>query len=76
MKTENTPAGTQLIARWIHKADGQEHLIVEEPHTTAQAGTGWTSFYAANANGWPTGDYELRIVTDGQVRETKSFTVQ
>jgi hypothetical protein len=76
VRTENTPAGTSIVARWVYTEGGDDQIVGEETHTTAQSGTGWTSFFAANPNPWPAGSYELRIVTDGQVRETKGFSVK
>lgn len=76
VRTENTPAGATIVARWVYTESGEDQMVGEETHTTAQSGTGWTSFFAANPNPWPAGSYELRIVTDGQVRETKGFSVK
>jgi hypothetical protein len=76
VKTENTPAGTRILARWVFTEGDAEQIISEETHTTAQTGTGYTSFYAYNPSTWPPGSYELRVGVDGEIKKTKEFRVE
>ena len=76
VKTEETPAGTTIVARWLYTEGDEEQVVAEDRHTTDRGGTGYTSFFISSSTPWPTGTYELRIVTDGQVRETKRFSVK
>lgn len=76
VKTENTPSGTRILARWVFTEGDAEQIISEETHTTAQSGTGYTSFYAYNPSTWPPGTYELRVGLDGEVKKTKEFRVE
>ena len=75
VRTENTPAGTRLLARWVYTEGDAEQIITEETHTTEQAGTGYTSFFAFNPDAWPVGSYELRIGVDGDIKKVKEFHV-
>jgi hypothetical protein len=75
VETSETPAGATIVVRWIYTEGGEEQLVAEDRHTTAEAGRGFTSFHAANADPWPAGSYELRVrVNDGE-EETKEFRV-
>jgi hypothetical protein len=76
VKTESTPPETQILARWVYTEGGQEQIVAEDTHTTAQAGTGYTSFFAINPSAWPAGSYELRVGLDGEIKDTKKFSVK
>jgi hypothetical protein len=76
VKTENTPSGTRILARWVYTEGDAEQIISEETHTTAQSGTGYTSFFAYNPSTWPPGSYEVRVGVDGEIKKTKEFHVE
>ncbi len=76
VKTEGTPAQTRILARWVYTEGGKEQVVTEDTHTTAQAGTGYTSFFVTNPNPWPAGSYELRVGLDGEIKDTKKFSVK
>jgi hypothetical protein len=76
VRTDNTPVGTRILARWVYTEGGTEQVVTETEHQTARPGTGYTSFFIANPSPWPVGKYELRIVTNGKVQETKAFSVR
>jgi len=76
VRTDNTPAGTKIQARWVYTEGGAEQVVTETEHTTANSGTGFTSFFIANGTPWPAGKYELRVGTNGKFQETKGFNVR
>jgi hypothetical protein len=76
VRTENAPAGSRILTRWVYTEGGSEQIVAEETHTTAMAGTGYTSFFVANPVPWPAGSYEVRVSLDGEVRQTKEFRVE
>jgi hypothetical protein len=76
VRTENTPAGTRLTARWVYTEGGTETVVSENDLLTTQSGTGWTSFHITNPGPWPAGTYEFRVGVNGEVKESKSFSVR
>lgn len=72
MWTANTPVGTEIAARWFGP-DGQQ--ITEDKIVTDRAGDGYTSFHAANTNGWKPGTYRVDILLNGAPAGSTTFTV-
>lgn len=76
VKTENTPVGTRIMARWVFTEGGAEQVISQDELLTNQPGTGYTSFHIVNPGPWPAGKYEVRIGLNGDVKKTKGFNVR
>ena len=72
MWTANTPVGTEIKARWLGP-DGQQ--ITEDRVVTDRPGDGYTSFHAANTNGWAPGTYRVEILVNGQPAGSTTFVV-
>jgi hypothetical protein len=72
MWTAATPVGTEITARWLGP-DGQQ--ITEDKIVTDRAGDGYTSFHAANTNGWTPGTYRVEILLNGAPAGSTTFTV-
>jgi hypothetical protein len=72
MWTADTPVGTEIAARWFGP-DGQQ--ITEDKIVTDRAGDGYTSFHAANTNGWTPGTYRVEILLNGAPAGSTTFTV-
>lgn len=62
-----------LGVRWTFQ-DGQ--LVDESSETVAFTGQDVTNFRISNPDAWPTGTYTLEVTIDGEVVETREFTVQ
>lgn len=62
-----------LGARWTYQ-DGQ--LVDESSETVAFTAQDVTNFRISNPDAWPTGTYTLEVTIDGEVVETREFTVQ
>ncbi len=76
VKTESTPVGTRISARWLFTEGGTEQVVSEKELVTNQPGTGYTSFYIVNPGPWPAGKHQVRIGLNGAMKETKGFTVR
>lgn len=72
MWTANAPVGTEIKARWMGP-DNQQ--ITEDRIVTDRAGDGYTSFHAANTNGWAPGTYRVEILLNGAPAGSTTFTV-
>ncbi len=72
MWTAGAPVGTEVMARWSGP-DGQQ--ITEDKVMTDKAGDGYTSFHAANVNGWAPGTYRVEIFVNGASAGSTTFTV-
>ena len=72
MWTASAPVGTEVTARWFGP-DGQQ--ITEDKIVTDRPGDGYTSFHAANVNGWAPGTYRVEILVNGAPAGSTNFTV-
>jgi len=74
--TTGSSPGAKLTARWASVShSGAEKPAGEETKTIAPAGDAATEFHLARPEGWPTGDYKIEILLDGQSVATKAFRV-
>lgn len=62
----------RLGARWTF-GDGQ--VVNEETREVTFNGAGVTNFEISKPDGWPAGAYKLEISLDGQVVQTREFSV-
>lgn len=62
----------KLGARWTFQ-DGQ--VVNEETRDVNFNGAGVTDFEISKPDGWPAGAYKVEISLDGQVVQTREFTV-
>ena len=63
----------KLSAKWSFQ-DGQ--VINDESKDVNFTGNGVTDFQVAKPDGWPAGNYKIDILLDGQVVQTKEFSVK
>lgn len=68
--TDGTTEGT-LVATWTYQ-DGQ---VVDTQEKVVPAGPQVTDFSITKPDGWPAGDYTLKISRDGTVLQTREFNV-
>jgi len=69
----DAPAATDVRARWTFQ-DGQ--LVDETSQRLNLSGPGVTNFRISNEEDWPAGTYTVEISMDGNVVQTRQFTVQ
>lgn len=72
MWTASAPVGTEITARWFGP-DGQQ--VTEDKIVTDRLGDGYTSFHAANTNGWAPGSYRVEILVNGAPAGSTTFTI-
>lgn len=73
VETTGTSPGADLTARWTYE-DGQ--VVDETSRTIAPDGPAVTEFHVSKPDGWPTGEYEVVILLNGQQAERASFRVE
>jgi hypothetical protein len=71
--TDGTGSGT-IGARWTF-GTGREPVYQEE-HAIQATGPGVHNFRITKPDGFPAGDYQVEIVLDGAVVQTRDFKVQ
>ena len=69
--TDGSKAST-VTARWTYQ-DGQ---VVHTEDKSVPAGPQVTDFSISKPDGWPAGDYKLEVLVDGNVAQTKDFSVK
>lgn len=73
MWTASAPVGTEVMARWFGP-DGQQ--VTEDRIITDRPGDGYTSFYAANSNGWVPGTYRVEVLLNGASVGSVTFSIR
>ncbi len=71
--TTGTSQSATLSAKWTYQ-DGQ--TVNESSQTIAPNGDAVTTFHIAKPDGWPAGNYKVQISLDGNVVQSKDFTIQ
>ena len=70
-KVSNAPSDTKVQSQWFY-----ENEFITSAEITA-SGTDTFSFSLAGpATGWPTGNYEVKLLIDGKEKTTLSFMVR
>jgi hypothetical protein len=67
------PQAGQLTARWTYEG-GQ--LVDETTRDYNFTGTGTTAFQISKPDGWPTGNYRVEILYNGDVVQTRDFEIR
>lgn len=71
--TDGTGNGT-IGARWTYGAEREP--VYQEEHAIQATGPGVHNFRITKPDGFPAGDYQVEIVLDGAVVQTRDFKVQ
>lgn len=73
VETEGRGPAT-VTARWLYE-DGQ--LVDETTQTVSPSGTETlTEFHVSKPDGWPAGEYEVKILVNGEEKESASFQIR
>lgn len=72
VRTEGAGTST-LTARFLYE-DGQ--LVDETTQTISPTGETLTEFHVSKPDGWPAGEYEVKILVNGEEEQSASFTVK
>lgn len=74
---ETSGSGTATLkARWTYASGGKQVSVKEETQTIQATGPAVSEFHISKPDGWPAGDYQVEIVVNDQVVQTKKFTVK
>ena len=68
-----SPQRGQLTARWTYEGN---QAVDETSQDFDFTGTGATAFKVSKPDGWPTGNYRVEILYDGEVVQTRDFEVR
>ena len=71
IRLDGTGTNATLVARWTTEGDS---LLHEETQSVSAAGEQWTTFSFATPQ-LPEGDYELKILLNGEEVEQREFTI-
>jgi hypothetical protein len=65
-----------LKARWTYTHQGKSVPVKEDTQTIQATGPSTTEFHVSKPDGWPVGDYQVEVLLNDQVVQTKRFTVK
>jgi hypothetical protein len=71
--TQGSANNVTLGARWKYQ-DGQ--VVEESRQTLSPTGPANTAFHVHHPEGWPEGRYEVEILVNDRLAETREFTVR
>ena len=66
------PGTSSITARWYY----QGGLVNEETKEGSYRDAAATEFHLLNTSGFPAGNYRVEILIDGELKETRNFTVE
>ena len=65
-----------LKARWTYTHQGKSVPVKEDTQTIQATGPSTTEFNVSKPDGWPAGDYQVEVLLNDQVVQTKKFSVK
>ena len=66
-----------LKAKWTFTGkDGKSVPVKEDTQMVQAAGSSTHEFHISKPDGWPVGDYQVEVMQDDKVVQTKRFTVK
>lgn len=79
VKLSNVPTNSEISAQWIYVKGELEDLsdfLIDEMSVKA-GGTRYLSFSETKPeNGWPTGDYQVKLYLNGKQKTSATFKVE
>jgi len=75
VRHEGAANGATITARWTFQ-DGQVVDERSETVTATAGGTAYTHFMITKATPWPTGNYTLRVLVNGNEVESEDFEIK
>ncbi len=70
-------SGTVTIkSRWTYASGGKSVPVKEDSQTLQATGASVTEFHVSKPDGWPAGDYQVEILVNDQVVQTKKYWVK
>jgi|SRR5687767_8856582 len=65
-----------LKAKWTFLGGGKSTPVKEDTQTVQATGPSTTEFHISKPDGWPAGDYQVEVLLNDQVVQTKRFAVR
>ena len=65
-----------LKARWTYTSGGKSVAVKEDSQTIQATGPSTTEFHVSKPDGWPVGDYQVEVLLDDKVVQTKKYSVK
>ena len=77
VSVDTAGSGTaNLKARWTYTHQGKSVPVKEDTQTIQATGPSTTEFHVSKPDGWPLGDYQVEVLLNDQVVQTKKFSVK
>jgi hypothetical protein len=75
---DTSGSGTATVkAKWTYIGkDGKSTPVKEDSQTIQASGPSTTEFHISKPDGWPVGDYQVEVLVDDKVVQTKRFSVK
>jgi len=77
-KFSNAPSETEIASEWIYvegEAVGYENTLIDSVSIEV-SGTDYIYFALPMPQGWPRGEYAVKLYIDGKEAETATFTIE
>ena len=65
-----------LKAKWTYVSGGKSVPVKEDTQTIQSTGPSTTEFHVSKPDGWPAGDYQVEVLLNDQVVQTKKYAVR
>ena len=65
-----------LKAKWTYVSGGKSVPVKEDSQTIQATGPATTEFHISKPDGWPAGDYQVEVMLNDQVVQTRRFAVK
>lgn len=77
VSVDTAGSGTaNLKARWTYTHEGKAVPVKEDTQTIDATGPSTTEFHVSKPDGWPLGEYQVEVLLNDQVVQTKKFSVK
>ena len=72
-----TGSGTaKLDAKWTYHKDGKVAVVKEDSMTISASGPATNEFHVSKPDGWPAGNYQVEVLLNDQVVQSKKYAVK
>ena len=77
VSVDTTGSGTStLAAKWTYRKGTEVAVVKEDSMTINATGPATNEFHVSKPDGWPAGDYQVEVLLNDQVVQTKRFAVK
>lgn len=77
VSVDTAGSGTATLkARWTYTSGGNSVPVKEDTQAIEATGPATTEFHVSKPDGWPAGDYQVELLLNDQVAQTKRYSVK